>query len=149
MVARARAIASSTGGWVSVTDDPREAVAGADVVATDTWVSMGQVDEEARLAALLPYQLNAALLKEAAPHAVVLHCLPAHRGFEITDEVLDGPRSLVFQQAANRNPAQKALLSWLIAHAKLAKPASIWTTLAPNRANAERIARLRPVGSPT
>jgi ornithine carbamoyltransferase len=131
MVARARAIASSTGGWVSVTADPRDAVAGADVVATDTWVSMGQVDEEARLAALLPYQLNAPLLAEAAPHAIVLHCLPAHRGYEITDEVLDGPQSLVFRQAANRVPAQKALLSWLLAHAKLSKPQSIWATMSP------------------
>ena len=117
IVARARAIASSTGGWVEVTDDPRAAVAGADVVATDTWTSMGQDDGPARIAALTPYQLNAGLLSTASPAAIVLHCLPAHRGEEITDEVLDGPQSAVFQQAANRVPAQKAILAWLLAKA--------------------------------
>jgi ornithine carbamoyltransferase len=118
VVSRARAIASSTGGWVSVTDDPYVAVAGADVVATDTWTSMGQESTPERVAALAPYQLNTKLLGAASPHAVVLHCLPAHRGEEITDEVMDGPRSVVFAQAANRLPAQKALLTWLLRPAR-------------------------------
>ncbi len=117
LIARARAIASATGGWVSVHTDPYEAVDGADVVATDTWTSMGQQTTPARLAALTPYQVNAGLLAAAAPHAVVLHCLPAHRGEEITDEVLDGPQSVAFQEAANRVPAQKALLAWLLRQA--------------------------------
>jgi ornithine carbamoyltransferase len=117
ILTRARAIASSTGGWVTVTDDPAAAVSGADVVATDTWVSMGQDDSAERIAALTPYQVNAALLGLAAADAIVLHCLPAHRGEEITADVLDGPRSVVFHQAANRVPAQKAVLSWLLAQA--------------------------------
>jgi ornithine carbamoyltransferase len=117
IITRARAIASSTGGWVTVTDDPYEAVHGADVVATDTWTSMGQPSAPQRLVALTPYQVNQKLLTVAAPGAVVLHCLPAHRGEEITAGVLDGPRSVVFAQAANRVPAQKAVLSWLLRHA--------------------------------
>jgi ornithine carbamoyltransferase len=118
LVARARAIASSTGGWVTVTDDPYEAVRDADVVATDTWTSMGQDESAERIAVLTPYQLNAALLAAAKPGAAVLHCLPAHRGEEITDEVMDGPQSVVFQQAANRLPAQKAILAWLLRQAR-------------------------------
>jgi ornithine carbamoyltransferase len=118
LVARARAIASSTGGWVTVTDDPYEAVRDADVVATDTWTSMGQDESADRIAVLTPYQLNAALLAAAKPGAAVLHCLPAHRGEEITDEVMDGPQSVVFQQAANRLPAQKAILAWLLRQAR-------------------------------
>jgi ornithine carbamoyltransferase len=117
IITRARAIASSTGGWVTVTDDPREAAEGADVVATDTWMSMGQADTPQRREALAPYQVNSALLALAHPDAIVLHCLPAHRGDEITDEVLDGPQSVAFQQAANRVPAQKAVLAWLLQHA--------------------------------
>ena len=116
IVARARAIASSTGGWVSVTDDPHAAVDGADVVATDTWASMGQETTPERLATLSPYQVNSALLAAADPSAIVLHCLPAHRGEEITAEVLDGPQSMAFQQAANRVPAQKAVIAWLLQH---------------------------------
>ncbi len=118
LVTRARAIASSTGGWVTVTDDPYEAVRDADVVATDAWTSMGQDDSAERVAILTPYQLNAALLAAAKPGAAVLHCLPAHRGEEITDEVIDGPQSVVFQQAANRLPAQKAVLAWLLRQAR-------------------------------
>jgi ornithine carbamoyltransferase len=118
IMARARAIASSTGGWVTVTDDPFDAVAGADVVATDTWTSMGQEASTERQAALMPYQLNATLLAAANPAAAVMHCLPAHRGEEITDEVMDGPTSVVFQQAANRVPAQKAVLAWLLRQAR-------------------------------
>ncbi len=118
LVTRARAIASSTGGWVTVTDDPYEAVRDADVVATDTWTSMGQDESRDRIARLTPYQLNAALLGAAKPGAVALHCLPAHRGEEITDEVMDGPQSAIFQQAANRLPAQKAVLAWLLRQAR-------------------------------
>ncbi len=96
--------------------DPYEAVDGADVIATDTWTSMGQEsDGRDRLTPFRPYQVNAKLLGAAAPGAIVLHCLPAHRGEEITDEVMDGPHSAVFDQAENRLHAQKALLAWLLA----------------------------------
>lgn len=118
LITRARAVASSTGGWVTVVDDPVEAVTGADVVATDTWTSMGQDGSAERIAALTPYQVNATLLAAAKPGAAVLHCLPAHRGEEITDEVMDGPQSAVFQQAANRLPTQKAVLAWLLRQAR-------------------------------
>jgi ornithine carbamoyltransferase len=111
---RAAEIAASTGGSVTVLSDAREAAAGADVLATDTWVSMGQDGKEERVAALMPYQLNAELLALAAPDAVVLHCLPAYRGLEITADVLDGPSSVVWDQAENRLHAQKALLHWLV-----------------------------------
>lgn len=114
VLAAAARIASGTGGSVQVLADPRRAVAGADVVATDTWTSMGQEgDGRDRLGPFRPYQVNAELLA-AAPDAVVLHCLPAHRGEEITDEVMDGPASAVLDQAGNRLPAQKALLTWLL-----------------------------------
>ncbi|HLT29699.1 MAG TPA: ornithine carbamoyltransferase [Myxococcaceae bacterium] len=97
------------------TSDPFEAVAGADVVVTDTWTSMGfEQEAEVRLAALGPYQLNAEVLAKAAPHAIVLHCLPAHRGEEITDEVLDGPQSAAWDEAENRLWAQAALLETLL-----------------------------------
>jgi ornithine carbamoyltransferase len=114
VLARAAAINTATGGSVLVTDDPVEAVSGADVVSTDSWVSMGMADTEKRIEELTPYQLNAALLEQAADDAIVLHCLPAHRGEEITDEVMDGPQSRVFDQAENRLHAQKALLAWLL-----------------------------------
>jgi ornithine carbamoyltransferase len=92
--------------------DPRAAARGADVIVTDTFVSMGQEDEkEARLPVFAAYQVNASLLREAAPHAIVLHCLPAYRGVEITDEVLDGPQSRAFPEAHNRLHAQKGLLA--------------------------------------
>jgi ornithine carbamoyltransferase len=94
-----------------MTDDPVRAVEGADVVYTDTWTSMGQEKEtEERRKVFPPYQVNEALLSKAPQHAVVMHDLPAHRGEEITDEVADGPRSLIFQQAENRLHAQKAIL---------------------------------------
>jgi len=94
---------------------PQEAVAGADAVYTDTWISMGNEDEQdARLKAFAPYSVTSALLGNASEDAVVLHCLPAHRGFEITDEVLDGPQSAVWDQAENRLHAQKALLVALL-----------------------------------
>ncbi len=101
---------------LAVTKNPVEAVHNADVIYTDTWVSMGQEAETAeRHAALHNYQVNAALLAAAPKHAIVLHCLPAHRGYEITDEVMDGPQSAVFAQAENRLHAQKAIVVRLIA----------------------------------
>jgi ornithine carbamoyltransferase len=99
-----------------VVHDPLEAVAGADAVYTDVWVSMGEEDErEARLEALRPYQVDETLMAAARPDAVFLHCLPAHRGEEVAAEVIDGPRSLVWQQAENRMPTEEALLLALIA----------------------------------
>ncbi len=95
--------------------DPEWAVSGAQVVNTDVWASMGQEGEaEARKRVFRPYQVNAALMHKAAPEAIVLHCLPAHRGEEITDEVLDGPQSAAWDQAENRLHFQKALLEWLL-----------------------------------
>jgi ornithine carbamoyltransferase len=114
-LADARRIAVATGGSVTLTTDVSAAVAGADVVATDTWVSMG--DETSKAAAeelFAPYRLDAAVLAQAAPDAVVLHCLPAYRGIEVTAEVLDGPQSVIFDEAENRLHAQKALLVWLL-----------------------------------
>ncbi|HEY6788610.1 MAG TPA: ornithine carbamoyltransferase [Trebonia sp.] len=114
ILARAQEIAARTGGSAAVVDDPAVACKGADVLATDAWVSMGQTDEAQRAAALSPFQVNDALLSLAAPDCVVLHCLPAHRGEEITADVLDGPASAVWDQAENRLHAQKALLAWLL-----------------------------------
>ncbi|MEV7347939.1 ornithine carbamoyltransferase [Micromonospora chalcea] len=115
IVARAEKIAATTGGSVQVLTDPAEAVRGAHVVATDTWTSMGQeADGLDRITPFLPYQVNAALLGHADADVIVLHCLPAHRGEEITDEALDGPHSVVFDQAENRLHAQKALLTFLL-----------------------------------
>jgi ornithine carbamoyltransferase len=109
--------ASETGGGVELIADPHAAVDGADVVVTDTWVSMGQEhDGMDRTAPFRPLQVNSGLLARAADGAIVLHCLPAHRGDEITDEVLDGPASAVWDEAENRLHAQKALLSWLLRH---------------------------------
>jgi ornithine carbamoyltransferase len=116
VVSRAHEIAAWTGGGVETLRDPYEAVDGADVVATDTWTSMGQEEDgRDRLTPFRPYQVNQKLLGAAAPGVIVLHCLPAHRGEEITDEVLDGPHSAVFDQAENRLHAQKGLLAWLLA----------------------------------
>lgn len=113
----AKARAEQTGGSVALVAEPVAAVAGAQVVVTDTWTSMGQEDDGLdRVAPFRPYQVNAALLEHAAPDAIVLHCLPAHRGDEITDEVLDGPASAVWDEAENRLHAQKALLAWLLRH---------------------------------
>jgi ornithine carbamoyltransferase len=91
---------------------PAEAVAGADVVVTDTWISMGQAHADAKLAAMLPYQVDAALMAQAKPGAAFLHCLPAHRGEEVTADVIDGPQSLIWAEAENRLHAQKAVLRW-------------------------------------
>jgi ornithine carbamoyltransferase len=93
--------------------DAASAVAGADVVVTDTWVSMGQTGAEARIAAMAPFQVNEALMAQAAPHARFLHCLPAHRGEEVTDGVIDGPQSLIWDEAENRIHAQKSVLRWV------------------------------------
>lgn len=113
----AKARAEQTGGSAALVAEPVAAVAGAQVVVTDTWTSMGQEDDGLdRVAPFRPYQVNAALLEHAAPDAIVLHCLPAHRGDEITDEVLDGPASAVWDEAENRLHAQKALLAWLLRH---------------------------------
>jgi ornithine carbamoyltransferase len=116
VLADAAAIAAATGGSVEVTSDAKAVCADADVLATDVWTSMGQEGQETeRVAALRPYQLNEDKLALGRPDCVVLHCLPAHRGEEITAAVLDGPRSLVWDEAENRLHAQKALLTWLLA----------------------------------
>jgi ornithine carbamoyltransferase len=100
---------------LAVDHDPKNALIDADVVYTDVWASMGQEDEaEQRRLAFAPFQVNTELLSRAKPQAVFLHCLPAHRGEEVTDDVLDGPQSLVLDQAANRLHFQKALLLWLL-----------------------------------
>ncbi len=114
VVERASAIAAETGGAVEVTMDPREAAAGADVLYTDVWASMGQEAEaEERALVFSAYSLDQKLVDVAAPDVVVLHCLPAHRGQEITDEVIDGPHAAVWDQAENRLHTQKALLLFL------------------------------------
>jgi ornithine carbamoyltransferase len=114
IIAAAQRIAAETGGSAAVVGDPALAVKGADVLATDVWVSMGQQDAPARRQALAPFQVSGELLALAADGAIVLHCLPAHRGEEITAEVIDGPASAVWDQAENRLHAQKALLAWLL-----------------------------------
>ncbi|HEY7461770.1 MAG TPA: ornithine carbamoyltransferase [Gemmatimonadota bacterium] len=116
VVAEAERLAAP-GFTLGVTRDPVVAARGAHVLYTDVWASMGSEDEaEARRAVFTPYQLNAALVRAADPDVLVMHCLPAHRGEEITDEILDGPRSVVFDQAENRLHAQKALLLLLLQH---------------------------------
>jgi len=115
IVARARAIAERTGGAVTITNDATVAVAGASAVVTDTWVSMGHEEQATeRETPFLPFRLDARLLGHAAPGAPVLHCLPAYRGKEITAEVIDGPQSVVWDEAENRLHAQKAILTWLL-----------------------------------
>ena len=115
VVTDARRIAADTGGSVLVTTEPRAALEGADVLAADTWVSMGQEDEEgARVSALRPYALDARAVQRAGTDAIVLHCLPAYRGKEIAAEVIDGPQSVVWDEAENRLHAQKALLAFLM-----------------------------------
>jgi ornithine carbamoyltransferase len=107
--------AADTGATITVLSDPHAAVDGADVLVTDAWTSMGQEnDGKDRVSPFRPFQVNAELLGRANDGAIVLHCLPAHRGLEITDEVLDGPASAVWDEAENRLHAQKALLSWVI-----------------------------------
>ena len=117
VLVKAREIGEATGGSATVLDDPAVAGKGADVLATDVWVSMGQADEAEKKALLAPFQVNGELVGRASPSCVVLHCLPAHRGEEITADVLDGPASAVWDQAENRRHAQKALLVWLLERA--------------------------------
>jgi ornithine carbamoyltransferase len=115
VVTDAAAIAAQTGGSVAVLTDPVDAVAGVDVVVTDTWVSMGKEEEKAeRLATFGAYRVDDALLAGAKPDALFLHCLPADRGYEVSAEVLDGPQSVIWDEAENRLHAQKALLVWLL-----------------------------------
>lgn len=106
--------AEGEGTCVAVLDDPKEAVAGADAVVTDTWVSMGQKGEEERRQLLTPYRVDAALMAKAKPGALFMHCLPAHRGDEVTDEVMDGPASVVWDEAENRLHAQKGIMAWCL-----------------------------------
>jgi ornithine carbamoyltransferase len=106
--------AQAEGAGVTLTRDPYDAVDGADAVVTDCWVSMGDEDEGRRHNLLKPYQVNARLMAAAGSDAIFMHCLPAHRGEEVTDEVMDGPRSVVFDEAENRLHAQKGILAWCL-----------------------------------
>jgi ornithine carbamoyltransferase len=116
IVQQAQKIAEETGAALWIIEDPRQAVKGADIVYTDVWTSMGQEQEAAiRREVFRPYQINTALMAETPSHTVVMHCLPAHRGEEISDEVFESPRALVFEEAENRLHAQKALLVLLLA----------------------------------
>jgi len=122
VIDRARVEAEQTGAEIEVMDNPQVAVKEADVVYTDVWISMGREREQARrLKTLSPYQLNGRLLQRAKPNAIVMHCLPAHRGEEITAEVLDGPQSVVIDQAENRLHMQKAILVQLLTGKKGAR----------------------------
>jgi len=106
--------AEAEGAELVLFEDPMDAVRGSDCVVTDVWVSMGQQDEDRRLPLLKPYQVNGALMKCAHPDAIFMHCLPAQRGREVTDEVIDGPSSVVFDEAENRVHAQRAILAWCL-----------------------------------
>ncbi len=115
IVADARKIAKVTGAQIELLTDPREAVAGVDAIYTDAWASMGQESEaELRAGIFPPYQVNRKLMAEAAPHAVFMHCLPAHRGEEVTEEVMDSEQSVIFEQAENRLHVQKSILYLLL-----------------------------------
>src|SRR5207248_10956161 len=104
-------IAKQTGAQIEFFTDPHAAVAGVDAIYTDAWASMGQEQESAERAQIFPpYQVNRSLMAEAAPHAVFMHCLPAHRGEEVTDEVMDGDHSVIFEQAENRLHVQNSIL---------------------------------------
>ncbi len=119
VVARAEHIASETGGSVEVHGDPVSAVLNADVVVTDTWISMGQEDEKAkRIADFTGFGVTAELMANAKPDAIFMHCLPAYRGYEVDAEVIDGPQSVIWDEAENRLHAQKALLTFLAEHTK-------------------------------
>ena len=115
VVDRCAEIAQETGGSATVTHSPQEAAAGADVLYTDVWASMGLESEaESRLSVFEPFRLDSALVDRSDPGSIVMHCLPAHRGEEVSADVIDGPRSVVWDQAENRLHAQKALLAWLL-----------------------------------
>jgi ornithine carbamoyltransferase len=118
--AEALVFASEARADVTVMQDPNEAVEGADVVLADTWVSMGDLDHDERLEAFQPYQVNDALMKRARPDALFLHCLPAHRGEEVTGSVIDGPQSVIWDEAENRIHAQKAVINWCFSASSLA-----------------------------
>ena len=105
-------MARAGGARVDIVQDAAQAASGADVVVTDTWVSMGQEHAEAKLAAMQPFQVDAPLMGHAKPDALFLHCLPAHPGEEVTSEVIEGPQSAVFDEAENRIHAQKSVLRW-------------------------------------
>jgi ornithine carbamoyltransferase len=114
VIAKASELALANGGSVSVSNSPAEAIAGVDVVSTDTWVSMGQeIQKQERLRAFSGFTIDSALMAHAKSDAIVMHCLPAYRGYEISAEVLDGPQSVIWDQAENRLHAQKALMVWL------------------------------------
>jgi ornithine carbamoyltransferase len=116
IVARAQEIAAEQGGSVLVTTDPVAAVSQADAIATDTWISMGQESEkEQRVKDFAGFGVDAALMAHAKSDAIFLHCLPAYRGYEVSAEVIDGPQSVIWDEAENRRHAQKALLVWLAA----------------------------------
>jgi ornithine carbamoyltransferase len=118
VVVDAAAIAATTGGSITLFSDAADAVADADVVVTDTWVSMGKEDEKAeRVATFGQYRVDTELMALAKPDALFLHCLPADRGYEVTAEVIDGPQSVIWDEAENRLHAQKALMVWLLARA--------------------------------
>ncbi|WP_326504200.1 ornithine carbamoyltransferase [Rothia nasimurium] len=120
VVAEAQQRAAETGGSILVTTDPDQALASADVVITDTWVSMGREDEkEARAQVFKPYTVNTDAMNKADSNAIFLHCLPAYRGYEVTADVIDGPTSVVFDEAENRLHAQKALMAFLLAESNL------------------------------
>jgi len=108
----------SSGATITIGTDPEEAVKGADCVVTDTWVSMGDRNGARRHNLLKRYQVNARLMARAKPDAIFMHCLPAHRGEEVTDEVMDGPHSVVFDEAENRLHAQKGILTWCLANGR-------------------------------
>ena len=119
VVARATELASTNGGSITISTSVDAVATGADVLATDTWVSMGQEAEKAeRVAAFAGFTIDSAVLAKANTDAIVLHCLPAYRGYEISAEVLDGSQSVIWDEAENRLHAQKALMVWLDAHAK-------------------------------
>lgn len=106
------AVLARAKGRAHVVGDPREAIEGADVIVTDTWISMGQPHADTKLAAMMPFQVTAELMRSAKPGAHFLHCLPAHRGEEVTADVIDGPQSLIWNEAENRLHAQKSILRW-------------------------------------
>ncbi len=114
-VEEAKAAAKTTGSEILMTQDPVEAIANADVIYADTWISMGQEDQkEEKLKIFMPYQINSRLFSKAKEDAIFLHCLPAYRGYEVTEEIIDGPQSVIFDEAENRLHAQKAVLATLL-----------------------------------
>lgn len=116
IIEEAKDAAKSSGSKILLTEDPEEAIAGADVVYTDTWVSMGQeAEKEQRIKIFMPYQVNAELFTKAKEDAIFLHCLPAYRGYEVTEEIIDGPQSVIFDEAENRMHVQKAIMALLMA----------------------------------